>query len=67
LLRDALAVYGDRPAAVAHELTKVHESVERGPLSELLARIEQHGARGEYVVVIGGAGTAPGTDGNHDE
>lgn len=55
-LRDALEVYGDRPAALAHELTKLHESVERGPLSELLASIEKNGARGEYAVVIAGAG-----------
>jgi 16S rRNA (cytidine1402-2'-O)-methyltransferase len=56
-MRDALAVYGDRPAALAHELTKLHESIERGPLSVLLSSVEQKGARGEYVVVIAGAGT----------
>jgi 16S rRNA (cytidine1402-2'-O)-methyltransferase len=55
-LRDALEVYGDRPAVLAHELTKLHESVERGSLSTLLASVEQQGARGEYVVVISGAG-----------
>jgi 16S rRNA (cytidine1402-2'-O)-methyltransferase len=58
-LRDALEVYGDRPSALAHELTKIHESVQRGPISELLASVEQNGARGEYVVVIGGADTGP--------
>ena len=58
-LRDALEVYGDRPAALAHELTKLHESVERGSLSELLASIEKNGARGEYAVVIAGAGIEP--------
>ena len=42
LLRDALAVYGDREAALAHELTKFHESVQRGKLSTLL-RIRARG------------------------
>ncbi len=53
-LSDALAVYGDRPAAVANELTKLFESVQRGTLSELLAAAETPEPRGEYVVVIGG-------------
>jgi 16S rRNA (cytidine1402-2'-O)-methyltransferase len=55
-LRDALEVYGDRPAAVARELTKLHETIERGLLSELLGRIQNGKTRGEYVIVVGGAG-----------
>jgi 16S rRNA (cytidine1402-2'-O)-methyltransferase len=54
-LADALAVYGDRPAAVANELTKMFESVRRGALTELIAQLEETEPRGEYVVVIGGA------------
>lgn len=54
-LADALAVYGDRPAAIANELTKLFESVRRGTLSELLAQLSDEEPRGEYVVVIGGA------------
>ena len=53
-LADALAVYGDRPAAVANELTKLFESVRRGSLSELIAQLAETEPRGEYVVVIGG-------------
>ena len=53
LLEDALAVFGDRPAAVAKELTKVYESVRRGLLSELLANLEEN-PKGEYVVLIAG-------------
>ena len=53
-LHDALAVFGDRPAAIANELTKLYESVERGTLSELLASFEETNPRGEYVVVIEG-------------
>ncbi len=58
-LQDALAVYGDRPAALAHELTKFHESMERGTLSELIAVLSRAKPKGEYVVVIAGAGAAP--------
>jgi 16S rRNA (cytidine1402-2'-O)-methyltransferase len=55
-LADALAVYGDRPAALANELTKLFESVRRGSLSELLAHLDAQEPRGEYVVIIGGSG-----------
>ncbi|HEY7782953.1 MAG TPA: 16S rRNA (cytidine(1402)-2'-O)-methyltransferase [Ktedonobacterales bacterium] len=55
-LRAALEVYGDRRAAVANDLTKLFESVERGRLSELIARHERATLRGEYVVVIAGTG-----------
>jgi 16S rRNA (cytidine1402-2'-O)-methyltransferase len=51
-LQDALAVFGDRPAAVGNDLTKLYESVERGTLSELLAGLNENNLRGEYVVVI---------------
>lgn len=55
-LTDALAVYGDRHAAVANDLTKMFEAVLRGRLSELIARLEKEEPRGEYTVVIAGAG-----------
>jgi 16S rRNA (cytidine1402-2'-O)-methyltransferase len=55
-LRDALEVYGDRDAVLARELTKIHETVQRGKLSALLAHVEASVPRGEYVVVIAGAG-----------
>lgn len=54
-LEDALEVLGDRPAALANELTKMFEAVQRGRLSELLNQLEQESPRGEYVVVIAGA------------
>lgn len=54
-LQDALAVFGDRDAALAHELTKVHESIERGPLSQLLETVRVGPPKGEWVVVIAGA------------
>jgi 16S rRNA (cytidine1402-2'-O)-methyltransferase len=53
-LEDALAVYGDRPAAATNELTKLFETVQRGTISELIAHFQEHEPRGEYTVVIGG-------------
>jgi 16S rRNA (cytidine1402-2'-O)-methyltransferase len=55
-LADALEVLGDRGAAVANDLTKMFEKVDRGSLSELLRRFEETAPRGEYTVVIAGAG-----------
>ena len=53
-LTDALAVYGDRPAALANDLTKLYEQVRRGAISTLLESVEDARLRGEYIVVIGG-------------
>jgi 16S rRNA (cytidine1402-2'-O)-methyltransferase len=54
-LEDALAELGDRPAAVARELTKLHEEILRAPLSELLETLRARPAlKGEFVVVIDG-------------
>ena len=53
-LEDALAVYGDRQAAVANDLTKMFEMVDRGTLSELIAHFGEVEPRGEYTVVIAG-------------
>ncbi len=55
-LKDALVVYGDRPAAAANDLTKKFEAVTRGLLSELIAHFgAEEKLLGEYTVVIGGA------------
>ena len=43
---------GTRQAAAAHELTKLHESVHRGTLSELARYFDDNAPRGEYVLVI---------------
>lgn len=53
-LADALAIYGDREAALANELTKLYESVANGRLSDLLALFDAEEPRGEYVVIIEG-------------
>lgn len=53
-LDDALAVYGDRPAAIANDLTKYYETVLRGTLTTLRAEVDNNEIRGEYVIIIGG-------------
>ena len=47
-------VLGDRPCAVARELTKRHEEVRRGLLSELAAQYAANGPpKGEVTIVVG--------------
>jgi 16S rRNA (cytidine1402-2'-O)-methyltransferase len=53
-LTDALAIFGDRKAAIANELTKFFERVDRGNLSDLIKQVETVEPRGEYTVVIAG-------------
>jgi 16S rRNA (cytidine1402-2'-O)-methyltransferase len=56
----AAAFGAGRPAAVARELTKLHETMYRGTLSELAAQaaIDADFARGEIVLLVGGAPAA---------
>ena len=54
-VEDLLEGLGDRPAALAREMTKLHEEVIRGPLGELLERLRATPARGELVLVLGAA------------
>ncbi|RJQ40403.1 MAG: 16S rRNA (cytidine(1402)-2'-O)-methyltransferase [Anaerolineaceae bacterium] len=54
-LEDAIAVYGDRKAALANDLTKKFESVLRGTLSEIKQQLSEEKLLGEYTVVIAGA------------
>jgi len=53
-LADMADVLGDRSAAVARELTKLHEEIRRGRLAELAAHYRDAGPpRGEGVIVVG--------------
>jgi len=51
-LIDLLEVFGNRPAAVARELTKRFETVKRGSLEQLLNHFLQEPARGEITVLV---------------
>jgi 16S rRNA (cytidine1402-2'-O)-methyltransferase len=44
---------GDRDAAVARELTKIHEECVTGPLLKLAKRYSEAAPKGEIVVVVG--------------
>jgi 16S rRNA (cytidine1402-2'-O)-methyltransferase len=55
-LRDLAGACGaERPGSVCRELTKLHETVTRGPLAELASAAEDGTipARGEFVLVVG--------------
>jgi 16S rRNA (cytidine1402-2'-O)-methyltransferase len=56
-LTDLLATLGDRRIAVCRELTKLHEEVFRGHISEALAHFVE--PRGEFTLVIEGVGDSP--------
>ncbi len=53
-LADLEAIWGDRPMALARELTKVFEEVLRGTAREVRAALGPERRRGEMVLVLGG-------------
>ncbi len=55
MLADLHAAFGDRPAAVARELTKRFEEVRRDGLAALAAHYAAQPARGEITVAVGPA------------
>lgn len=57
-LGDMAQILGDRPTAVARELTKLHETCVRGSLSALATDPALDAPKGEIVVVVG-PGEAP--------
>jgi len=59
-LADLALELGDRPAAVARELTKLHEEVRRGSLEALATEYSAgEPPRGEIVIVVGAAEERP--------
>ena len=53
-LSDLLEAFGDRPAALCRELTKLHEETRRTTLAQAAAYCQENDPRGEYVLVIAG-------------
>jgi 16S rRNA (cytidine1402-2'-O)-methyltransferase len=53
-LRMISEALGDRPVAVARELTKMHEEIMRGRIAEILDRIGGAEIRGEVTLIVGG-------------
>ena len=60
-LEDLLEILGDRQAVVARELTKLHESWHRAPLSELVQAVDRGEIppKGEMVILVSDQRLAP--------
>ncbi len=55
-LAEIKEAFGDRPAVMARELTKLHEEVLRGPLTRIIEQLEQRPEiKGECTLLVGGA------------
>ena len=52
-LNDILINIGDRPAVISRELTKMHEEIIRGKVSDLLSHFKDKKPKGEFVLMIG--------------
>src|SRR6202040_2322160 len=52
-LHDLADIMGGRDAALCREMTKLHEEIQRGPLTELARTAATLETRGEFVLVIG--------------
>ena len=54
-------VFGaDRDASVSREISKIHEETVRGTLSEIIAHFTEREPKGEFVLVLEGAGEEGG-------
>lgn len=61
-LADMAEILGPREAAVARELTKLHEEHLRGPLGDLANSVGEKDVKGEIVIVVGPAAPADISD-----
>ncbi len=52
-LEDALEILGNRPAAIAREVTKIYEEFVRGHIEDLVAAARTKAPRGEITLLIG--------------
>ncbi len=59
-LKEVGQIFGDRPVAVARELTKIHEEFLRGPAAEVSRQLREKGKiRGEIVLLLAGRSGPP--------
>jgi 16S rRNA (cytidine1402-2'-O)-methyltransferase len=58
-LEDAVEILGNRPAAIAREITKIHEEFLRDHLQELAAAARRKPLKGEITLLIGSAADSP--------
>jgi len=60
---DLLDIFGDRPACLAREISKIYEEFIRGNLSEILTTIRQKHIKGEIALVVSGSPSRKRTSG----
>ena len=53
-LKDIYDILGDRTVVMARELTKLHEEIKRGNVSEIINYINNSKKRGEFTILIKG-------------
>ncbi len=53
-LKDMEEIFGQRQAALAKEITKMHEEILRGTISEIVDMLETRTIAGEYVIIVEG-------------
>lgn len=58
-LEDLRAILGERPMALAREMTKLHEEIYRGSVSQALEHFTATPPRGEFTLVVGGSAGQP--------
>ncbi len=63
MLGDMLGVFGDRPAVLMRELTKVFEQVTRGSIASLARAVADSGVKGELTLVVAGKERETGSGG----
>jgi 16S rRNA (cytidine1402-2'-O)-methyltransferase len=66
-LDDLLRALGDRKISLCRELTKIHEEVLRGTISEMIEYYSDKTPKGEYVLVVEGAPEKAEPVGNIDD
>ena len=54
-LKDIYKYAGNRQVAVERELTKRHETVNKGSINDLISYFEENEPKGEFVIVVNGA------------
>jgi 16S rRNA (cytidine1402-2'-O)-methyltransferase len=65
-LADMAAVFGPREAVVCRELTKLYETLYRGPLPDLAANPKLDAPKGEIVILVGPGHEVEATAGDID-
>ncbi|MGE5789458.1 MAG: 16S rRNA (cytidine(1402)-2'-O)-methyltransferase [Syntrophaceae bacterium] len=58
-LRDVREILGERHVAVTRELTKIFEEVVRGPVGDVIAKLEGGVVKGEITLLVEGAPRKP--------